>query len=72
MSEYRTQEENLILISTVEEYAFKHKIEVRNVLDMFYKNNIPQLLRSQYEVLHMMDLSDSLYFVEDYLEKTSA
>ena len=69
MAESRVQEEDLIIVATVEEYAFKHNMAVPDVLHLFCKHKILQLLRSQYEVLHMLDLSESLDFVETYLVK---
>lgn len=68
----RRQEENLIVISTVEEYALKHHMSVPDVVRLFMLNRIPSLLRSQYDVLHMMDLSESLDLAESVLgrEKT--
>lgn len=67
MQEHRNQEENLIIVSTVEEYALKHQMSASDVLHLFSKYNIQSILRSQYEVLHMLDLSESLEFVENYL-----
>ena len=72
MEDTRKQEENLIIVSTVEEYALKHQMKVSDVLRLFSKNKIGQILRSQYDVLHMLDLSESLDFVETYLGRAKA
>lgn len=72
MSEIRRQEENLIIVSTVEEYALKHNMDVSDVLRLFSKYNVQKILRSQYDVLHMMDLSESLDFVENFLGRIGA
>ena len=72
MSEIRRQEENLIIVSTVEEYALKHNMDVSDVLRLFSKYNVLKILRSQYDVLHMMDLSESLDFVENFLGRIGA
>jgi len=72
MEDLRKQEENLIIVATVEEYALKHNMLVPDVLKLFSLNNIQQLLRSQYEVLHMSDLSESLELVEAVLGRTTA
>ena len=72
MSEIRRQEENLIIVSTVEEYALKHNMDVSDVPRLFSKYNVQKILRSQYDVLHMMDLSESLDFVENFLGRIGA
>ena len=72
MSEIRRQEENLIIVSTVEEYALKYNMDVSDVLRLFSKYNVLKILRSQYDVLHMMDLSESLDFVENFLGRIGA
>lgn len=72
MSEIRRQEENLIIVSTVEEYALKHNMDVSDVLRLFSKYNVLRILRSQYDVLHMMDLGESLDFVENFLGRIGA
>ena len=72
MSELRRQEENLIVVSTVEEYAFKHNMQVSQVLRLFSIHHIQQMLRSQYEVLHMLDLSEALDYVEQIIGRAKA
>lgn len=67
MSDTRTHDENLILVYAAEEYALKYEMNVADVLYLFRENKIPQMLRSQYEVLHMLDLSESLELVESVL-----
>lgn len=72
MTETRIQEENLIIVTAVEEFALKHGMKVSEVLQLFSENHIQQILRSQYDVLHMLDLSESLDLVESILGRTSA
>lgn len=72
MTETRIQEENLIIVTAVEEFALKHGMKVSEVLQLFSENRIQQILRSQYDVLHMLDLSESLDLVESILGRTSA
>lgn len=67
MSATRVQEENLIIVSTTEEYALKHGMNVADVLRLFSVHKIQELIRSQYEVLHMLDLNESLDMVEAIL-----
>ena len=69
MTDKQKQESDLIFVITTENYATRHKMSVLNVLKLFSKNNIYNLLRSQYEVLHTLDFDESLEFVEDYLSK---
>lgn len=65
----RTDDENLMIVSTAEEYAFLHKMKTPDVLILFKKNNIASILRSQYDVLHMLDIRDSVSMVEKILER---
>lgn len=64
-------DEKLIYVSTVEEYAFRHGLKVSDVLRIFKKYGIEKLLKSQYEVLHMLDISDSVSMVEGILGRAS-
>lgn len=65
----RVDDENLMIVSTVEEYAFLHNAKTTDVLKLFKKNNIASILRSQYDVLHMLDIRDSVSMVEKILER---
>lgn len=67
----REDDEKLIYVSTVEEYAFRHGLPVCDVLRLFKRNSIETLLKSQYEVLHMLDISDSVSMVESILGRAS-
>lgn len=67
----REDDEKLIYVSTVEEYAFRHGLPVCDVLRLFKRNSIENLLKSQYEVLHMLDISDSVSMVESILGRAS-
>lgn len=58
-----------MIVSVVEEYAFKHQMKVPDVLRLFSANHIQQMIRSQYEVLHMLDLSESLDYAEAFLSR---
>ncbi len=69
MTDKQKQESDLIFVVTTENYAARHKMSISNVLNLFSKKNIYNLLRSQYEVLHTLDFNESLEFVEDYLCK---
>lgn len=70
MSRQEERDTNLIVVAAVEEYGLRHKMQVKEVLSLFQRHNIGALLRSQYEVLHMMDLSEGADFAEDVLQET--
>lgn len=61
------QEKDLIVVTAVEEYSQAHQMPVRDVLALFIKHHVPEILRSQYEVLHMLDLSESAQYAEAVL-----
>ena len=63
----RTDDENLMIVSTAEEYAFLHGMRMPDVLRLFKKNNIASILRSQYDVLHMLDIRDSVLMLRSSL-----
>lgn len=69
MKSRREKEADLIVIAAAEEYGYKKNMAVSDVLQLFQKENIFNLLRSQYEVLHTMDLSEGTEFVESYLKR---
>ena len=69
MTDKQKHESDLIFVITTENYATRHRMSILNVLKLFSKKNIYNLLRSQYEVLHTLDFDESLEFVEDYLCK---
>ena len=58
---------NLIVVGTVEEYARRHGKATSEVVDLFETKGLLDMLRSQYDVLHTMDLGEGADFVEDYL-----
>lgn len=68
----REDDEKLIYVSTAEEYALRHSLRVCDVLRLFKKNSIEKLLKSQYEVLHMLDISESVSMVESVLRRVNA
>lgn len=69
MQSTRKQDENFIIVATAEEYAYKHKMILSDVLHLFEKYNMFSILKSQYEVLHMLDISDSVSLVESIIER---
>lgn len=67
----REDDEKLMYVSTVEEFAFRHGLPVCDVLRLFKRHSIEKLLKSQYEVLHMLEISDSVSMVESILGRAS-
>lgn len=70
MNRQKERDMNLIIVATVEEYGLRHQMPVKDVLSLFEKYNMLSLLRTQYEVLHMMDLSEGVNFAEEVLRET--
>ena len=68
MSEQDIKDCNLIVVAVVEGYAYKHNISVNQVLTLFNKYDVLGLLRSQYNVLHMLDLDEATEFAEDIIK----
>lgn len=69
MDNKREKESDLIVIASAEEFAYKHEMKVNEVLHLFQEKGIFELLRSQYEVFHTLDLSEGAEFVESYLRR---
>ncbi len=68
MSRQEERESNLIVVAAVEEYGAHHHMPVKEVLSLFERYDIADLLRSQREVLHMMDLGEGAKFAESVLQ----
>lgn len=67
MSEQDIKDCNMIVVAVVEGYAQKHNMPVEDVLLLFKKYNVLETIRSQYNVLHMLDFDDAEEFAEDLL-----
>lgn len=59
---------NLIVVAVTEEFGRRHDMSTTDVLDLFSKHDLFNLLRSQYEVLHTLDLDEGADFLDEYLE----
>ncbi|MDO4336764.1 MAG: DUF3791 domain-containing protein [Eubacteriales bacterium] len=68
MSRQQERESNLIVVAAVEEYGARHHIPVKEVLSLFRRYDITDLLRSQHKVLHTMDLGEGASFAESVLQ----
>ncbi|BCJ96689.1 hypothetical protein acsn021_42580 [Anaerocolumna cellulosilytica] len=65
------RDKNLIIVEAIEGYAYHHKMNPKEVFELFWQNGILTLLRSQYHALHTQSLEESIYFVEDVLRRKS-
>ncbi len=60
---------NLMVVEAIEGYAYNHKLNAKEVFELFAKKGIIPLLRSQYLALHTQSLEESIFFVEDVLRR---
>ena len=63
---------NFLVIAAVEGYAQKHGLMVADVIKLFNQHDIISAIRSQYAVLHMLDLDEAEEFAEDMLERAAS
>lgn len=71
MTEQDKKDADLIIVAAVEEYGWRHKMPSKDVIKLFRKHGILKLIRSQYDVLHMLDLGEGALFAEDILNGTA-
>ena len=72
MSEQEIKDCNFIVIAAVEGYAQKHGLTVTDVIKLFNQHDIISAIRSQYSVLHLLDLDEAVEFAEDMLERAAS
>ena len=72
MSEQDIKDCNFLVIAAVEGYAYKHGLTVADVIKLFNRHDIISAIRSQYSVLHMLDLDEAEEFAEDMLERAAS
>ena len=60
-------DQNLMLVYAVEGYSYKHNLPVKDVITLFRKCGINQLIQKNYNALHTQDLEESVSFAEDIL-----
>ena len=61
------RDQNLMLVYAVEGYSSRHDLPEKDVLALFKKHGINQLIRENYNALHTQDLDESISFAEDVL-----
>ena len=72
MSDQDIKDCNFLVIAAVEGYAHKHGLTVADVIKLFNRHDIISVIRSQYSVLHMLDLDEAEEFAEDMLERAAS
>ena len=72
MSEQDIKGCNFLVIAAVEGYAQKHGLMVADVIKLFNQHDIISAIRSQYSVLHMLDLDEAEGFAEDLLKRAAS
>ena len=72
MSEQDIKDCNFLVIAAVEGYAQKHGLMVADVIKLFTQHDIISAIRSQYPVLHMLDLDEAEGFAEALLKRAAS
>ncbi|MDR0811502.1 MAG: DUF3791 domain-containing protein [Paludibacter sp.] len=65
----RKRDENLMLVSAVEQYAHRYKMPTVAAFGLFCKYGINELIRHHYNALHTQPLDESFYFADDILKR---
>jgi hypothetical protein len=60
-------DQNLMLVYAVEGYSQRHNLPEKDVMALFQKHGISQIIRDNYNALHTQDLDESISFAEDVL-----
>ena len=61
------RDQNLMVVFAVEGYSQRHNLPERDVITLFEKHGISNLIRKNYNALHTQDLDESISFAEDVL-----
>ena len=61
------RDQNLMLVYAVEGYSWRHNLSEKDVIALFRKHRINELIRKNYNALHTQDLDESISFAEDVL-----
>jgi hypothetical protein len=60
-------DQNLMLVYAVEGYSHRHNLHEKEVITLFRKHGINNLIRKNYNALHTQGLDESISFAEDVL-----
>ncbi|MDR2971396.1 MAG: DUF3791 domain-containing protein [Bacteroidales bacterium] len=63
------RDENLMLVTAVEQYAQKYNISTAASFALFRQHGINTLIRRHYKALHTQPLDESFRFAEDLLKQ---
>lgn len=66
------RDKNLLVVTALDGYARNHRISTYEAAQVFKKNDMFSLIRSQYDVLHTLALDESIRFAEDVLARRNA
>jgi hypothetical protein len=61
------RDQNLMIVYAVEGYSQRHNLLEKDVIALFRKHGINELIRKDYNALHTQDLDESISFAEDVL-----
>ena len=61
------RDQNLMLVYAVEGYSYRHNLPEKDVITLFRKHGINELIRKNYNALHTQDLDENISFAEDVL-----
>ena len=61
------RDQNLMIVYAVEGYSQRHNLPEKDVLSLFRKHGIINLLREHYNALHTQGLDEGISFAEDVL-----
>jgi len=64
---YKEHDQNLMFVYAVEGYSQAHNMPEKDVIALFKKHGISQLIRENYNALHTQDFDESISFTEDVL-----
>ncbi len=59
----------MLAVQALESYANKHKMTEDEAVDMFQKYQVYEKITVQYECLHQLDISETIKFVEEIIDK---
>ena len=65
----RQRDENLMLVSAVEQYAQKYNISTSVSFVLFRQYGVNKLIRQHYNALHTQPLDESFCFAEDIINR---
>jgi hypothetical protein len=61
------RDQNLMLVYAVEGYSHRHNLSEIDVLSLFKKHGITNLIRKNYNTLHTQNFDECIKFAEDVL-----